>query len=82
MKLQIKGECDKTSIKIDGVELSGITSKFRLVQEAGCPAELVMTIPVLGEMDVEIPDGVIVIEKELRDSSLAASRGVGASEAD
>lgn len=66
MKIQIKGDGEITSVKVNGIEMGGFVSSLKLEQEAGCVAELKLTIPVRGDVDIEIPHGATVIEKELQ----------------
>lgn len=64
MKILIRNNEHGTSLQVDGVELSHVASEFSLYQEAGHPAELVIKIPTLSEIEVELPDGVVVVEKD------------------
>ncbi len=68
MKIQIRNNEHGTSIQVDGMELSHVASEFSLQQEAGHPAELVIKIPAMSGIDVELPDGVVVVEKDATQS--------------
>lgn len=52
-----------TSVKVDGVELSDYASEFSVTQKAGEVAEITLKIPVIDGLEIELPDGVTVIER-------------------
>ena len=65
MKLEIgKKENGCTSLKVDGVELGDIAVAYRLEQEAGCPPELTLLIAADADVNIDIPDGAVYIERE------------------
>ena len=64
MKIQITENCKNgVSVKVDGVELSNYVSEFHLTQKAHeCP-ELVLKMPILNELEIDLPDGVVIVDK-------------------
>ncbi len=66
MKIQIaKDIAGHTSVKVDGIELNNYVSKFSLTQNAMNRPELrlKMVVSPLDELEVDLPDGVIVVDK-------------------
>lgn len=64
MKIRIRSNEKNTSLIVDGTEISRVTSGFSLSQKAGEIPVLVVEIPVPnGDIDVELPEGVVIIEK-------------------
>ena len=81
MKIQIsQDDRGHTSLKIDGVELSNHVTEFSLSQRAGEVPVLNLQLYPLNGIDVELPDGVVIVQSE--DSPHAAPCGTGASEMD
>lgn len=81
MKIAIKTDKEyRTSIKLDETDMSPYAYSYRLLQEAGSLPELILTIPIHGEMNIEIPDSAIVIEKEVQARPLTTSDNAGMSE--
>nr|UWI04083.1 MAG: hypothetical protein [Bacteriophage sp.] len=65
MKLQISmDDRGNTSLKADGVELNGITTEFSLSQKAGEVPVLNLRIYPLAELDIELPDAVVIVQPE------------------
>lgn len=65
MKIRIKGAGKTTSLIVNDIELANNVSGFHLSQEAGSLPELVISIPIVdGDIDIELPDGVVIVEKQ------------------
>lgn len=66
MNIKIKMvDIHTTSLIVDGVELSRNASAFCLTQKAGELPELIVSILVVdGNLDIELPDGVVVVKQE------------------
>lgn len=65
MKIEIgKRENGSASLKVDGVELADIAVAYRLEQEIGHPPELTLLIAADAEVNIDIPDGEVCIERE------------------
>ena len=63
MKIEITQNEGRTSLKVDGVELANGASAFHLMQRAGEVATLTVEMPIVGELDITLPDGVVIVEK-------------------
>jgi hypothetical protein len=65
MKIQFKSEGVHTSLIVNGVNISDRATQFILTQEAGYLPELYIKLSVPhDDIDIELPDGVVVIEKQ------------------
>lgn len=65
MKIEITQEeaGGRTSLKVDGVELAGGASSFHLMKRAGEIPTLTVEMPIVGELNITLPDGIVVVEK-------------------
>lgn len=54
----------KTSVKIDGAEVGGFLNGYTLKHEAGYVPELELRITCTGDIDIELPDGVVTAKVE------------------
>lgn len=67
MKIEIKTSDRKdkfiTSVKVNGIDLSMVARRYRLMQEPGEIPVLVVEIPVI-DADIEIPEGFVIVRQE------------------
>lgn len=67
MKIEIKTSDRKdkfiTSVKVNGIDLSMVARRYRLMQEPGEIPVLVVEIPVI-DADIEIPEGCVFVRQE------------------
>lgn len=65
MKIQIsQDDRGNTSIKLDGVEVSKSVTEFSLSQKAGEVPVLNLQVYPLTGIDIELPDGVVIVKPE------------------
>ena len=67
MRIEIKTSDRKdkfiTSVKVNGIDLSMVARRYRLMQEPGEIPVLVVEIPVI-DADIEIPEGCVIVRQE------------------
>lgn len=65
MKIQIsQDDRGNTSIKLDGVDVSKRVTEFSLSQKAGEVPVLNLQVYPFAGIDIELPDGVVIVKPE------------------
>ena len=69
MKIEIsKRENGSASLKVGGVGLADIAVAYRLEQEIGHTPELTLLIAADADVNIDIPDGAVLIEREAQNT--------------
>lgn len=65
MKIEISQQevGQRTSLKVNGIELANNATAFSLTQRAGEVPMLTVEIPLIDELDISLPDGIVIVEK-------------------
>lgn len=64
MKINITNSGIKTSISLDGKDISHGVTSFTLTQSASSLPELHLRIPVTEGIEIDIPDGLVFVNGE------------------
>lgn len=65
MKIQIsQDDRGNTLIALNGTEVSQYISEFALSQKAGEVPILNITVPMVDGIEVELPDGIVIAQRE------------------
>lgn len=65
MRIQVaEGKNGYTSVKVDGIEVNQVISGFSLSQKAGEIPVLTLEIPVTKGMEIDLPQGIVIAQKE------------------